>query len=53
MTDAPHPPHQAVAPDRKPKKPSQVQWKGKPIGHGSGRAKHTLKPHQSPLNPTE
>ena len=47
MIDAPpRPPIQAVKPPRRRPQPHQTTApKGKPIGHGSGRAVHSLKPH--------
>ena len=44
MTDAPaRPAHQAVRPPLKPQKPARVEWKGRPIGLESGRARLGLK----------
>jgi hypothetical protein len=49
MTDAPaSPAHQAVRPPPKPRKPQRVEFKGKPIGHESGRAQHSLRSHEKP-----
>ena len=49
MTDAPAAPaHQAVRPPAKPQKPARAEFKGKPIGHESGRAQHALKSHEEP-----
>jgi hypothetical protein len=46
MTDAPSPPVQAVKPQRRQPQPHKsTKLRGKPIGHGSGRAVHGLKPH--------
>ncbi len=43
MTDAPRPPTQAIKPPPKPTE--KPKFRGAPVGEGSGRAEHTLKPH--------
>ena len=46
MTDAPSSPAQAVKPQRRQPQPHMnTKLRGKPIGHGSGRAVHGLKSH--------
>jgi hypothetical protein len=45
MTDAPHPPIQAVKPARKrPQRHKSLKPRGRPIGEGSGRATASLGP---------